>query len=83
MQPGPSYCTPDQSNATRDESTYSPAGLYISEALLCLQELDEQTTLDIVAEHARMAQYALGQITGQVTVDDLLGKIFSQFCVGK
>ena len=55
----------------------------ISEALLCLQELDEQTTLDIVAEHARMAQYALGQITGQVTVDDLLGKIFSQFCVGK
>lgn len=39
--------------------------------------------LEIIAEELRLAQDALGQITGQFTSDDLLGKIFSSFCVGK
>lgn len=39
--------------------------------------------LEIVAEELRLAQDALAQITGQFTSDDLLGKIFSSFCVGK
>lgn len=30
-----------------------------------------------------MAHEALGEITGAVTADDLLGKIFSEFCIGK
>lgn len=38
---------------------------------------------EILAEELRLAQQALGEITGQVTADDLLGRIFSSFCVGK
>lgn len=39
--------------------------------------------LDLRAEHLRSAGQALGRITGQVDVEDLLGVIFSEFCVGK
>lgn len=46
-------------------------------------ELVRIQPLEIVAEDLRLAQDALAQITGQFTSDDLLGKIFSSFCVGK
>lgn len=39
--------------------------------------------LEIRAEYLRQAQIAIGRITGQVDVEDLLGVIFSEFCVGK
>ena len=39
--------------------------------------------LDLLAEELRLAQNALNQITGQFGSDDLLGVIFSQFCIGK
>jgi tRNA modification GTPase len=39
--------------------------------------------LDLVAEELRLAQSALGQITGAFDADDLLGVIFSRFCIGK
>ncbi|MDD5479031.1 tRNA uridine-5-carboxymethylaminomethyl(34) synthesis GTPase MnmE [Rhodoferax sp.] len=39
--------------------------------------------LDLVAEELRLAQNALGDITGEFTSDDLLGVIFSSFCIGK
>lgn len=38
---------------------------------------------DLLAEELRLAQNALGAITGAVTSDDLLGEIFSSFCIGK
>ena len=38
---------------------------------------------ELVAEELRQAQAKLGEITGQVTSDELLGKIFSSFCIGK
>ena len=38
---------------------------------------------ELFAEELRLAQDALGQITGHVTADDLLGEIFSRFCIGK
>ena len=38
---------------------------------------------ELLAEELRQAQNALGEITGQLTTDDLLGQIFSTFCVGK
>jgi tRNA modification GTPase len=39
--------------------------------------------LDLLAEELRLAQTALGEITGEFSPDDLLGVIFSQFCIGK
>ena len=39
--------------------------------------------LELLAEELRQAHRALGEITGAVTADDLLGEIFSRFCIGK
>jgi tRNA modification GTPase len=38
---------------------------------------------ELIAEDLRQAQTTLGEITGAVTPDDLLGKIFNEFCIGK
>ena len=38
---------------------------------------------ELFAEELRLAQRALDEITGQFTPDDLLGEIFSRFCIGK
>lgn len=39
--------------------------------------------LELFAEELRLAQQALAEITGEFSADDLLGVIFSQFCIGK
>ncbi len=41
------------------------------------------TSPELIAEHLRLAQLALEAITGRYTADDLLGRIFSTFCLGK
>jgi len=38
---------------------------------------------ELLAEELRLAQQALGSITGAVSSDELLGRIFSEFCIGK
>jgi tRNA modification GTPase len=38
---------------------------------------------ELFAEDLRLAQHALGEITGEFTSDDLLGQIFGSFCIGK
>jgi tRNA modification GTPase len=38
---------------------------------------------ELMAEELRQAQHCLGEITGEFTADDLLGRIFSEFCIGK
>jgi tRNA modification GTPase len=45
---------------------------------------DEQSqAFEFMAEELRLAQSSLGAITGKVSADDLLGEIFSRFCIGK
>jgi tRNA modification GTPase len=39
--------------------------------------------LDLFAEELRLAHDALGEITGRMTADELLGEIFGRFCIGK
>lgn len=48
-----------------------------------LNQLRVSQAAELVAEDLRQAQQSLAEITGQVTSDDLLGKIFSSFCIGK
>ncbi|WP_310387289.1 tRNA uridine-5-carboxymethylaminomethyl(34) synthesis GTPase MnmE [Roseateles sp.] len=43
----------------------------------------EPPALDLLAEELRLAHDALGEITGTFSADDLLGEIFSKFCIGK
>ncbi len=38
---------------------------------------------ELLAEELRHAQRSLNSITGEFTADDLLGEIFSRFCIGK
>ena len=45
--------------------------------------LDEGLAGELLAEELRLSQQALGEITGAFSSDDLLGRIFSEFCIGK
>ena len=54
---------------------------HLREAALHLAQ--QAQALDLLAEELRLAQNALGEITGEFTSDDLLGVIFSKFCIGK
>jgi tRNA modification GTPase len=45
--------------------------------------LTERHAGELVAQELRDAQVVLGEITGEVTSDDLLGRIFASFCIGK
>jgi tRNA modification GTPase len=74
-----------------------PEGLFIARArhVQALQRTQEhleaaraqaaspEPALDLLAEELRLAHNALAEITGAFTPDDLLGEIFSRFCIGK
>jgi tRNA modification GTPase len=47
------------------------------------QTLSTARAFELFAEELRRAQLALGEITGEFSADDLLGEIFSSFCIGK
>ncbi len=55
--------------------------LQLDAAQACLAQL--QPPLDLLAEELRLAHNALSEITGAFGADDLLGVIFSRFCIGK
>jgi len=48
-----------------------------------LFQLQSEGAGELLAEDLRLAQQTLGEITGEFTPDDLLGRIFSSFCIGK
>jgi tRNA modification GTPase len=47
------------------------------------EALERTRAGELLAEELRLAQQALAEITGEFTSDDLLGRIFSEFCIGK
>jgi tRNA modification GTPase len=53
----------------------------LAAAKACLAQ--GNAALELLAEELRLAQQALGEITGELTADALLGEIFSRFCIGK
>jgi tRNA modification GTPase len=55
----------------------------LSHTQSALTQLIDFNAGELVAEELRQAQNALNEITGEFTADDLLGRIFSSFCIGK
>lgn len=55
----------------------------LSGLLSAVQVLESTAAAELAAEELRQTQQALGEITGEFTSDDLLGRIFSGFCIGK
>ena len=47
------------------------------------QQLEEAAAAELLAEDLHAAQRSLGEITGEIRADELLGHIFSSFCIGK
>ena len=57
---------------------------HASESLLQVKHgLDSGIPTDLVSQDLREALYYLGSITGEITTDEVLGTIFSRFCIGK
>ncbi len=62
---------------------------HVQAILLAAAHLDDADAqlrhdhLELAAEELRLAHQTLGDITGRMTADDLLGRIFSSFCIGK
>ena len=54
-----------------------------AEALMRFCQAPDDAELALLAEDLRLAARSLGTVTGRVTVDDLLDRIFSEFCIGK
>lgn len=55
----------------------------VNALILGRKQLTEMNAGELLAEELRIAQDALSNITGKFTPDDLLGEIFSSFCIGK
>lgn len=59
----------------------------LKQVQVCLKNADtlnkHKQNIELIAEELRLAQDYLGQITGAINSDDLLGEIFNQFCIGK
>ena len=55
----------------------------LREAQAALARAGETQAFELQAEDLRLCQAALGRITGEVSADQLLGEIFSRFCIGK
>ena len=64
----------------RHESSLKDGAVFLEEALT---SLNEGQVLELVAESLRSAHTALGDILRPMSADDLLGEIFSEFCIGK
>lgn len=55
----------------------------LEECKLCLERFERATLPELAAEDLRNAANALGTITGRVSIEELLDRIFGEFCIGK
>ncbi|MFD0739696.1 tRNA uridine-5-carboxymethylaminomethyl(34) synthesis GTPase MnmE [Lysobacter koreensis] len=75
--------------AEAGEGAFTARARHVDALLRARDELDDARVqldhelLDLAAESLRHGHDALGEITGRVRADDLLGQIFSSFCIGK
>jgi tRNA modification GTPase len=66
---------------TRHVQALQHTRTHLSEAQALADRGD--AALDLLAEELRLAHHALGEITGRVSADALLGEVFGRFCIGK
>lgn len=64
----------------RHQTALTRAFRSLQEALQCVEE---NGAAELIAIDVRAAAEALGEITGAITTDDILNRIFSEFCIGK
>jgi tRNA modification GTPase len=73
----------------RESGTFSARERHVAALKATLGHIDsakqhlDHIALELFAEELRLAHERLGEITGEFTADDLLGEIFSRFCIGK
>ena len=73
----------------REEGGFMARERHVAALRATLSHLDaafvhlDHIALELFAEELRLAHESLGAITGEFTADDLLGEIFSRFCIGK
>jgi tRNA modification GTPase len=73
----------------RESGTFSARERHVAALKQTLAHIDrakqhlDHIALELFAEELRLAHESLGEITGEFTADDLLGEIFSRFCIGK
>lgn len=67
-------------SSARHYEALASAHLSLSRAL---EGLDQHLSTDLLSEELRSVLYYLGTITGEITTDEILGNIFSKFCIGK
>ena len=73
----------------REEGGFMARERHVTALRSALSHLDaavahlDHIALELFAEELRLAHQSLGAITGEFTADDLLGEIFSRFCIGK
>ena len=73
----------------REEGGFMARERHVTALRAALGHLDaafahlDHLALELFAEELRLAHQSLGAITGEFTADDLLGEIFSRFCIGK
>lgn len=77
-----SLASPDATMVTNVR--HYEALLHASDSLNQVQQgLEMDIPTDLVSQDLRQALYYLGSITGEITTDEVLGSIFSRFCIGK
>ncbi len=71
-------------DAVVSNSRHREALIHAREALVsALKALDDGIPADLLSEELRLVNHHLGTITGAITTDEILGSIFSKFCIGK
>ncbi len=79
---GQSQTSPDATLVTNVR--HYEALMHASESLRSVQQgLEINIPTDLVSQDLREALYHLGSITGEITTEEVLGTIFSRFCIGK
>lgn len=78
------YKYPDNNGVVVNNIRHYDALLKAKEAIIrVISGLDNNISGDLLSQDIRECMYHLGEITGQISTDEVLGNIFSKFCIGK